>query len=168
MRQDKQFLVQEVASYLDASNYVILADFKGMTVADVAELRKALRAESATYHVVKNSIFNVVAKERSFPDMSNLLQGQNAVVVGGSNPSGVAKVLMQFAKDKKKLEMRGAILEKRLLSAGDVEALSKLPSLEVLRAQLLGLLNTPAQKVLYVLQGVPQGLLNVLNAHAEV
>jgi len=168
MRPEKKFLVDEVSKHLGKSDYVFLADYRKVTVADAAELRATLGAHKAEYHVVKNSILNVAARERKLPDFeSTWLTGQTAIVVGGRNPSEVAKILTKYFKDKDKLVVKGGVLGKNRLSAADVVALSTLPSVEVLRAQLLGLLSTPATSLVRVLQGVPQGFLNVLHAKSQ-
>ncbi|OHE71094.1 MAG: 50S ribosomal protein L10 [Verrucomicrobia bacterium GWC2_42_7] len=167
MRPEKNYLVKEVSEHLEKSDYLFLANFDKVTVLNTAELRAALAKECAEYHVVKNSILNVAAKEKDLPDLTVFLNGSTAIVVGGKNPSGVAKILVDFAKSKDRLAVKGGAIGKNRLGANDVETLAKLPCLEVLRAQFLGLLNQPAQQFLYVLQGVPQGLLNVLKAHSE-
>ena len=168
MRPEKKYLVDEVSGYLGKSDYVFLADYRKVTVADAAELRASLRSQQAEYHVVKNSILNVACRERKLPELeSSWLVGQTAIVVGGRNPSEVAKILTKYFKDKEKLALKGGVLGQSRLSAADVDALSKLPSLDTLRAQLLGLLSQPGTSFVRVLQGVPQGLLNVLQAKSE-
>jgi len=168
MRAEKKYLVDEVSGYLGKSDYVFLADYRKVTVADAAEIRASLRAQQAEYHVVKNSILNVAAKERKLPALeSSWLIGQTAIVVGGRNPSEVAKILTKYFKDKEKLALKGGVLGQSRLTAADVDALSKLPSIEALRAQLLGLLSQPGTSFVRVLQGVPQGLLNVLQAKSD-
>jgi large subunit ribosomal protein L10 len=164
MRAEKQYLIAEVESHLKKSDYVILANFTGVTVADTADLRKKLAGESAEFHVVKNSSLRVAARTLGLPDLETSLSGPTAVVVGGSNSPGVAKILKQFLKDKKKLEVKSAVLANKLLTAADVDALADLPSLEALRAQLLGLLNQPAGMFVRVLNAVPSGVVNVLQA----
>ncbi len=167
MRSEKQFLVDEVSSHLGKSDYVFLTDYRKMTVPDLADLRGQLAKQGAEFHVIKNSILNVAAKSRNLPDLSSALKGQTAIVVGGKNPAEVAKVLLKFFKDKEKVEIKVGVVAGKALSNADCDALSKLPGLEVLRAQLLGLLNTPATQAVRVIQAVPQGLLNVLKAKSE-
>lgn len=167
MREEKKFLVKEVSDHLEKSDYVFLTDFQRVTVAEVKELRTTLRGHGAEFHVVKNSALGVASRERALPALDEHLVGPTAIIVGGENPSGVAKILVQFGKDKNKLDLKAGILGKDKLSDSDVVALSKLPSLEVLRAQLLGLLNTPAQQLMGVLQGVPRAMVTVLNAKVE-
>jgi large subunit ribosomal protein L10 len=168
MRPEKKFLVDEVAGHLGKSDYVFLTDYRKVTVADTSDIRASLRAHQAEYHVVKNSILNVAARERKLPELDGKwLTGQTAIIVGGRNPSEVAKILTKYFKDKEKLALKGGVLGKSRLSADDVLALSTLPSVETLRAQLLGLLSTPATSLVRVLQATPQGLLNVLQAKVD-
>ncbi len=151
MRAEKQFLVDEVAGHLAKSKYLLVANFTGVTVKDATDIRAQLRPLGAEYHVVKNSILGIAAKQAGLPDLSAHLEGHTALVTGGDNPSGVAKVLVKFFKDFSKLEVKAGVLDAKLLGAKDIEALSKLPSLEVIRAQLLALLSTPATQVVRIL-----------------
>ena len=139
MRAEKQYLIDEVNGHLKKSDYVILANFTKMTVADTAELRKRLAPEKAEFHVVKNSSFRVAAKALGLPDLEQSLSGQTAVVVGGKNAPGVAKVLKKFMEEKQKLVVKVGILDKKMMSAADLAKLADLPSMEALRSQLLGL-----------------------------
>lgn len=167
MQPEKKFLVEEVGQYLDKSDYVYLADFERITVAETEELRRALADLGAEFHVVKNRILKIAANEREIPFEEDKLRGPTALVVGGENAPGVAKALEKFFKDKKKLEIKGGVLDKSPLSASQVSDLAKLPSKEILQAQLLGLLNQPASQMVRIIQAVPQGLLNVLHAKSE-
>ena len=167
MRPEKKYLVEEVSRHREKSDFVFLADYNTVNVAEIAELRGSLNSEEAEFHVVKNSILNVAARERNLPDLDQWLVGPTAVVVGGTNPSGVAKILKKFSDDKKKLEVKVAVLGDRTLTPEEVKELADLPSLEVLRAQLLGLLNQPAQGMVRVLAAGPVSLLNVLQAKSE-
>lgn len=164
MRAEKQYLIAEVESHLKKSDYVILTNYTGITVSEVAELRGELSKESAEFHVVKNSSLRVAAQALGLPDIDAALTGPTAIIVGGNNSAGVAKVVTQFFKSKQKVEVKSAVLSKKLLSAEDVSALAELPSLDALRAQLLGLLNQPGTMVVRVLNAVPQGIVNVLQA----
>lgn len=167
MRPEKKYLVEEVAGHLAKSDYVYLTNYDRITVEETAVLRANLAQHNAEFHVVKNSIVNVAAKERDMPDLKEFLSGPTAIVIGGDNPSGVAKVLRDFFKDKEKVDVKAGVLSDKLLTAEQVEALAKLPGLEVLRAQLLGLLNQPAQRMVTVLNAVPQSVVNVLQARVR-
>ncbi|MFM1851675.1 MAG: hypothetical protein RIS54_1359 [Verrucomicrobiota bacterium] len=164
MRAEKQFLVAEVETHLKKSDYVILTNFTGVTVSDVAELRAELRKENAEFHVVKNSSLRVAAKAMGLPEFDDSLNGPTAIVVGGQNSPAVAKIVTEFFKSKQKVEVKAAVLSQKLLSADDVKALADLPPLDALRAQLLGLLNQPGTMLVRVLNAVPQSVVNVLQA----
>jgi large subunit ribosomal protein L10 len=151
MRAEKKYLVDEVAAQLASSNYLLIANFTGVTVKDATSVREQLRAHGAEYHVVKNSILNIATKQANLPDISSHLSGHTALVTGGKNPTGVAKVLVSFFKDFSKLEVKAGVLDSKVLTKAEVEALSKLPSLEAIRAQLLSLLNTPASQMVRLL-----------------
>ena len=144
MRAEKNYLIAEVETHLKKSDYVILANFSQVSVADVSELRNRLAAENAEFHVVKNSSLRVAAKTLGLPDIDSGLSGPTAVVVGGKNPAGVAKVLKKFFEDKKKLEVKVGVMDKKIVTAADLAIIADLPSFEALRSQLLGLFTQTA------------------------
>ena len=141
MRAEKKFLIDEVTTHLKKSDYVILTNFTKLTVAETAELRKRLAPESAEFHVVKNSSFRVAAKAFGLPEVDSVLAGQTAIVVGGTNPAGVAKVLKKFVEEKQKLEVKIGVLDKKVMSAAELSKLADLPSFDQLRAMFLGMLT---------------------------
>jgi large subunit ribosomal protein L10 len=144
MRAEKQYLIAEVDTHLKKSDYVILTNFSKVTVADTADLRKKLAAEKAEFHVVKNSSLRVAAKALGLPEFESALTGPTAIIVGGKNSAGVAKVLKKFFDDKQKLEIKVGVLDKKLVSADDLKKIADLPSFEALRSQFLGLLKSNA------------------------
>ncbi|HZZ56894.1 MAG TPA: 50S ribosomal protein L10 [Opitutaceae bacterium] len=164
MRAEKQYLIDEVQTHLKKSDYVILANFTGATVADVADLRAKLAAEKAEFHVIKNSSLRVAAQALGLPEVEKALSGPTAIIVGGKNSPGVAKVLKQFFKDKQKVEVKAGVLGRKLITAAEVQQLADMPSLETLRAQFLGLVSQPGTMTVRVLNAVPQALANVLQA----
>jgi large subunit ribosomal protein L10 len=144
MRAEKKYLISEVETHLKKSDYVILANFTKVTVEDTAELRKRLDVEKAEFHVVKNSSFRVAAKAFGLPEVDNVLTGPTAIVVGGKNPAGVAKVLKKFFDEKQKLEVKVGVLDKKVFSSSDLAKLADLPPFDVLRSQFLSLLTSNA------------------------
>jgi large subunit ribosomal protein L10 len=144
MRNEKKFLVTEVAKHLDKSDFVFLADYTKLNVPETKELRAQLAKSGAEFHVVKNSILRVAAKAKGLPEMDEVLVGQVAIVVGGKNPTGTAKALKEFGKSKEKLSFKAGVMALKKLTAAEFEFMASLPSLEVLRAQFLSLISTPA------------------------
>lgn len=168
MREEKKYLAQAVAAHLEKSTYVLLLDYKGETAQDIADIRASLRKHNAEFHVVKNSAFKVAAEQAERPDFTEFLKGQVAIIVGGESPSGAAKVIVEFRnKNEDRCVFRVGALGDRVLTGHEIEELSKLPSLDVLRAQLMILFNKPAENLVRVFNAVPQGVLNVLNAHSK-
>lgn len=146
---------------------MFLTNYYRITVSETADLRARLSEQEAEFHVVKNTILQQAIKELELPELDELLDGPVAVVSGGRNPSEVAKILKKFHKEKDKVEVKGGSLGVRPLTADEVEELSKLPSLDAIRAQLMGLLNTPAQQMVSVINAVPQSVVNVLKAYVD-
>ncbi len=167
MRVEKKYLIEEVAGHLKKSDYIILANFDRMTVADVAELRQRLAAQKAEFHVVKNSSLRVAAEALKLPGFNTVLAGPTAIIVGGRNSPAVAKVVRDFIKEKQKVVVKAGVLGQKVLTPAEVEQLAGLPSLESLQAQLLSLLNQPASLFVRVLNAVPQGVANVLQARVR-
>jgi len=151
MRAEKQYLIAEVDTHLKKSDYVILANFTKVTVADTADLRKLLAKENAEFHVVKNSSLRVAAKALGLPDVEPALTVPTAVIVGGRNSAGVAKILKKFFEDKQKLEIKLGVLDRKLVSREDLLKIADLPSFDALRAQFLGLLTSNAAAFVRVL-----------------
>ena len=167
MRPEKAYLVKEATDYLSRSEYVFLADYQGINAEETTELRKKLAERGAEFHVVKNSSLRLAAKEQNLPDISEHLTGHTAIVVGGEDASAVAKALGLYFKDTKKVTVKGGTLGDRVLDAGEVKMLAKLPGLESLRAQLLSLFTTSPSQLVGVLSAPSRGLVTVLKAKQD-
>ncbi len=167
MRAEKNILVDEVKKKIDGYPYVIITDYTGMNVPQFSELRKRLRSSGAKFTVVKNTILRVASKSLGLPDASELLAGQTAIISGSKDVCAAAKVLKSFSAEFKKPEVRGAILDGALLNQEQVKALADLPSREALLAQILGLLNAPATKLVRMTSTPGEMLARVLQAKAD-
>ncbi|MDR2735631.1 MAG: 50S ribosomal protein L10 [Puniceicoccales bacterium] len=168
MRSEKVFFVDEISNYLQKSDYVYLSDFTGVSVASISRLRNNLRAEAAECHVVKNRILQLVLKDRVDSMDESWFSGHTAIIIGGNNPSGVAKVLTRFSKDNEnRMRFKGGILKSKKLLLNDLNTLAELPSLEDLRSKLLSIFCEPARGLVRILNAVPQGVVNVLQARVK-
>ncbi len=164
----KAKIVEEIRDKVARSQIGILTDFKGLKVEEMTGLRRQLQEASAEIKVVKNTMLRRAAAEE--PGISPLLEkftGPNALTLGYADPVALAKIMTKFAQDKPQLEIKGAVLSGQLLTAKDLEALSKLPPKEVLLAQFLGVLNGVPTALVTVLAGVIRNLLNVLVAYRD-
>jgi large subunit ribosomal protein L10 len=169
MRAEKQLIVEDLKKQVGASPFVILTEYKGMTVSQFAELRKRLHKARAEYHVAKNAMLRHAFQAAELPDFDRSLGGMTAVVVGNdkSDIGAVAKVLKQFGKEFEKPKFKAGSLGKKSLTADEISAVADLPSLDGLRGRLIALLQTPATRIAVVL-GAPAGqIARVLKAHAD-
>ncbi len=167
MRPEKQNLTKEYLTRLNGSPFFIVVDYKGLKVGHMTELRKRLNKAGAEVHVVKNSIFRIAAKEAGVTDMNGSLSGQMAVVTGQKDISTAAKVVKTFSAEFDKLKIRFGYLNNSRLGDTDIVALADLPSIEVLRAKFLGLLNAPTTKLVTLLNTPASQLARVLQAKVE-
>jgi large subunit ribosomal protein L10 len=167
MRAEKQNISAEYINRLNASPYFIVVDYQGLKVGPITELRKRLNKAGAEMHVVKNSIFRIAAKEAGVADLTGTLAGQLAVVTGRQDVSSAAKVLKTFSSEFEKPKLKFGYLNNQRLEGKDLMTLADLPSIEVLRSKLMGLLNTPATNLVRLLNTPATQLARVLKAKAE-
>jgi large subunit ribosomal protein L10 len=167
MRAEKQILTKEYAGRLNASPFFIVVGYQGLKVAHLTELRKRLLQAGAEVHVVKNSIFRIAAKEAGVAELNGSLTGQMAVVTGQKDISAAAKALKNFAAEFDKLKVKFGYLNNQRVEQDGIIALADLPSIDVLRAKLLGLLNAPATKLVTLINTPATMLAQVIKAKAE-
>ena len=165
MRPEKAFIVEDLLSRLQASPFLIITDYHGLTVTQFSDLRTRLAGASAKYTVVKNTFLNRAAREAGLPDLGASLNGQTAIVTGDKDVSAAAKILRTFATESKKLTVRAGIVDKSLFTDKQLSALADLPSKEVLQSQLLGLLQTPASRLLRTINEPGSSLARLLAVH---
>lgn len=169
MRAEKKQIAEELSKQVGASPFVLMADYAGLTVIQFSELRKKLRGVHAECHVVKNTMLRHAAKAAGLPAFDDALSGMTAIVIGTgkADVSAAAKILKEFAKETKKPKIKLGVLGQQLLQAEDVAAVAELPSLEALRAGLLGMLQTPATRLAVVLGAPASQIARVAKAHAD-
>jgi large subunit ribosomal protein L10 len=167
MRPEKKFIASEYLARLNASPYFIVVDYTGVTVGQFTELRKRLAKAGAEVHVVKNSIFRIAVKEAKIADLTGTLSGQLAVVSGTKDVTAAAKVVKNFQAEFEKPKVRFGYLNNGKLEPKDIVALADLPSIETLRAKLMGLLKTPATTLVQLLNTPGTQLARVLQARVE-
>ena len=142
----------------------VVAEFKGLTVAEVTSLRRKLREVNADFRVVKNTLMRLAAKDSDFAAVSDLFRGPTAVAFSHGDPVGMAKALKTFAQATPKVTLKGGFLDGRGLTAAEVAALAEVPSREVLLARLAGSLQSPIAGLVRVLAGPQSKLVYALEA----
>ncbi|MEC5125415.1 50S ribosomal protein L10 [Verrucomicrobiales bacterium BCK34] len=168
MKEFKQVIIDDIVDRINESPFLIVADYSGMTVPQFAEVRTQLKAAGAKFRVAKNTFVKRAANSAEYPEqLAAELSGQTAVVTGESDVCAAAKVLKDFAKTAKRPQMKCAVLDGEFLDAEQVKALAELPPKEVLQAQFLGVLTSPASKLVRTLNEPGSSLARLLQAKAD-
>ncbi len=167
MRPEKANIVSELSGSLRRSPFVLVTDYRGMKVADFSELRSRLAPAGAEVHVVKNNFLKLAMADSGFPQVGEQFAGQTAVVTGEADVAPVAKIFKTFATEFKLAALRVGFVDRAVLSTAELETLAELPTREILQAQLLGLLLSPATRLVRLLNEPGAALARLLSAKAE-
>jgi large subunit ribosomal protein L10 len=165
-RTEKRDFVASLATVFAETSMVVVTRNDGLTVAEATDLRRRMRAAGANYRVAKNRLTTIALDGTRFDGIKPLLKGPTALA-WSHDPVAVAKAAVEFAKTNEKFVLVGGALGTQTLDASGVKALAELPSLDALRAKLLGLLNAPATRIAGVLQAPAGQLARVFGAYAK-
>jgi large subunit ribosomal protein L10 len=168
-KSDKERVVAELAERLRTSETLIVADYRGLTNAEIDGLRSKLLEHGARFAVVKNTLTRRAAETAGADALLALLEGPSAIafVESGGDPVAVAKALADAATSTKVLAIRGGVLEGKSLTAAEVESLAKLPPADVIRAQLVGAIVSPLTTVVALLTAPLRDLVGLIDARIE-
>lgn len=166
-KERKEELVTQYKELIGNSRALILADYGGMSVKRMEGLRAKVRDANGAFYVTKNTLLKIALEETGQPVPDELLLGQVATGFALGEVPSLAKALVDFAKEEDNLKLKGGIMEGEMLSTDQVESLASLPSLDELRAQIIGLINAPAQNIAGVIAGGVRQVVNVLDAYAR-
>src|SRR5881398_970943 len=167
MRPEKASVVSDLSEKLKHSPFVLVTDYQRMKVGDFSELRNRLAPIGAEVHVVKNNFLKRAMTDSGFPDAGENLTGQTAVVTGENDVAPVAKIFKAFATEFKIAAVKIGFIDRAVLSTAELETLAELPPRETLQAQLLGLLLSPATRLVRLLNEPASALARLLKAKAE-
>jgi large subunit ribosomal protein L10 len=163
-REEKAAIVAELNDSFNRAKFSAVADYCGLTVADLEKIRRNLREASSEIRIAKNTLLRRAVADTSCESLIDDFTGTTAIVTSYDDPVAPAKVLAKCAEDYKKFQLRSAVLEGEKITVDDMIALSKLPSKEVLLGQLLSVMNGVPTAFVRVLSAVPQNLLYGLQA----
>ena len=163
-RQEKEAMVDELRSMLEGSKAAILTDYRGLKVTEITELRHKLKEEGVGFRVVKNSLIRLAVQGTAASALEDHLTGPNALALCYEDEVIPAKLLLDYAKDNQKLEVKAGVLAGRLMLQADMKEIVKLPSKEILQSQLLGLMSTLPSRLLGVMNAVPRDFVGLLAA----
>ena len=167
-RTEKQQMIDELHKELQSSPHAVLVDFRGLSVPAATEFRKRMRASGSRYRVVKNSLALRAVKGTALERIESKFEGTTGIAYTADDPVGLAKVLVDFAKDNPALSVKaGVVSGSQVLDAEGVKALSTMPGLPEMRARLLGLLQAPATQLVRLLGTPGTQLARVMKAHQD-
>ncbi len=165
--QAKEAVVGDIKEKLEKAQSIVLLDYRGLTVEEVTSLRDQMRSAGVEYKVIKNTMLTRAASELGITGTEELFQGPTACAFGYTDAAAPAKILVDFIKKVKKTEIKGGMLEGKVVGIDQIKYLAELPPKEVLVAKLLGTLNAPITNFVGVLSGVPRAFVCALAAIKE-
>ncbi len=165
-RTEKREFVASLGQVFAETSMVVVAQNKGLTVAEVSDLRRKMRASGSTYKVAKNRLAVLALEGTRFDGIKPMLKGPTALA-WSQDPVAVAKTAVDYAKTNEKFVVVGGALGTQMLNADGIKALADLPSLDSLRARLVGMIQTPATRIAGVLAAPAGQLARVLGAYAR-
>ncbi|MBI6874693.1 50S ribosomal protein L10 [Clostridium aciditolerans] len=155
-RQLKEAKVLEIKEKMEKAQGVIFAKYQGLTVEQDTNLRKNLREAGVEYKVYKNTLTALAAKELGIEGLESILEGPVSVAFGYEDPTAPARILNNFAKDYKKLELKGGVVQGEVFDTAKVQQLATIPPREVLIAKLLGSFKAPLSNLAYLLNAIKE------------
>lgn len=166
--EKKAQMVESLRDIFSKCSVGILTDYRGLTTAELTDLRRRLRGAGIEYRVVKNSLAHLAARQAGMEELVVMFEGPVAVATGYGEVPVTAKALDDYIRATKSiLRIKGGFLEDRVLSSGEVEALAKLPSREVLISQVIAGVQSPITGLVNVLAGPIRGMVGVLQARIQ-
>lgn len=151
-RAEKQETIREIQEVIQGNETFYLVDFKGLKVKEISELREKVKDAAGSFRVVKNTLLRKASEGTDLTNALEWMEGPTALAWSGNDPVPLAKVLVEFNKDNPSLKVKGGVLDGRAVDTDAVQSLSKLPGLNGLRSQIIGLLQAPAAKIVTLFQ----------------
>ena len=168
-KEDKERVVAELTERLRTTETLLVADYRGLTMPQIDDLRSKLIEHGARFAVVKNTLTRRAAEAAGTDALLAMLEGPTAIAFleSDGDPVAVAKALVDAARDTRVLEVRGGLLEGRPIEADEIESLAKLPPFDVLRSQVLGAITSPLTAIVGLFTAPVQDLYGLLDARIE-
>ena len=162
-RTEKNEFVTSFNSTLKDVNFLLVTHYKGLTVSEITELREKVKTNNATFKVTKNSLIKRAIKNTDYEKLDNFFVGPTSVTYS-KDPVSAAKAVFDFSKENEKLKIIAASMGDKELSVDDIEKLAALPSMDELKAKILGLLTSPMRNIASIFNESASGIVRVINA----
>lgn len=166
-KERKKEVVSEYSDWIEKSSALILAEYKGLTMKDMDELRRRVREVGGEFHIVKNTLGKLAFESAGMKMPEGFFEGSTAIAFAFKDVPGLAKTMTEFNRVSDALKVKGGYLGRNPIAAQDVKALAELPPLPVMRAQLLGTIMAPASKLVRTLAEPGRQVATVIKAYAD-
>lgn len=166
-RNEKKQVVTDFSKKMEGFQSAVLTHYRGLNVEQINTLRRRLREEKISYHVVKNTLIKQAAKGTDLEKLAHYLKGPTAIAISHGDPVPLAKILSEFVKAQPKLEIKVGLIQGRVIPADEIKALAVMPSREILMAQILGGIQAAGQEIAGTLLGGIQQVVRVIQARVD-
>jgi len=166
-RKEKEQIISDFNKKIEGYKAVVLTHYRGLNVDQMNHLRKRLREEKVSYHVIKNTLMRLASKGTDLEKLGDYFEGPTAIAISYGDPILLAKVLLEFIKTQPSLEIKVGLIEGRVAPPEEVKALATMPSREVLLAQILGEIQTSGGQVMGAILSILQQMLSVIQARVD-
>lgn len=166
-KERKNELISQYSEWVKQSKALVLTQYVGMSMKDIDTLRSKIRENGGEFHIIKNTLAKLAFEQAGLPVVPTQFEGSTAVVFAFTDAPATVKTVTEFVRTSDFMKIKGGYLERQALSAEGVKALADLPPLPIIRAQLLGMLLTPASKLVRTLAEPGRMIAAVIKAHAE-
>lgn len=163
-REAKSAMVAELKEKFSQAQSLVLADYRGVTVEEVSSLRRKLSESGVEFKVVKNTLAGIVARDLGLGELDRFLEGPTAIAFGLNDPIAPAKGLLDFIEERKKMGIKGGVLNGKVIDLADVKSLARLPSRNELLARVLGVMQAPLAGLAGCLQAPLRGFATAVDA----
>ena len=165
-RAEKVNFVSEFSNLLSNTNFVLVTQYKGLSVEEISSLRKQAREKNTSFKVTKNSLAKRALKNTNYEKLEQLFIGPTAVAFS-EDPVSAAKVLYDFSKDNEKLKIIGGAMGSKELDIDEIKKLASLPSMETIRANLVGLISSPLSNIVSLLNEPSSKIVRLINSKQQ-
>jgi large subunit ribosomal protein L10 len=166
-RNEKRQVVEDFTKRVQGFQAAVLTHYRGLNVEQINALRRRLREEKISYHVVKNTMMKLAAKGTDLEKLTDYFKGPTAIAISYDDPVSLAKILSEFVKTQPQLEIKIGLVQGRVTPPDEIKALATMPSREVLLAQILGGIQIPGQELAGVISSGLRQIVGVIQARAD-
>ncbi|MGA2464052.1 MAG: 50S ribosomal protein L10 [Thermodesulfobacteriota bacterium] len=166
-RKEKKQIISDFNKKIEGYKAVVLTHYRGLNVDQMNHLRKRLREEKVSYHVIKNTLMRLASKGTDLEKLGDYFEGPTAIAISYGDPILLAKVLLEFIKTQPSLKIKVGLIEGRVAPPEEVKALATMPSREVLLAQILGEIQTSGGQVMGAILSILQQMLGIIQARVD-